>query len=64
MDADRNIIPIVEGDQGEGMMDPLTDDDIKEAEQQRSFDEAIKLERRKLEKLKKFNIRDYDRGKR
>jgi len=25
MDADRNIIPIVEGDQGEGFMDPVED---------------------------------------
>ena len=30
MDANRRIIPIVEGDQGEGIMDPLDIDDLKE----------------------------------
>lgn len=28
MDADGNVIPIVEDDQGEGMKDPLTIDDL------------------------------------
>ena len=28
MDADRNIIPLVDDDQGEGVKDPLTIDDL------------------------------------
>lgn len=37
MDADLRIIPIVEDDQGEGIKDPLTMDDIAEIYKEGSF---------------------------
>ena len=38
MDADGHIIPIVEGDQGEGMKDPL---DLDDPEVRKQFKQAL-----------------------
>ncbi len=40
MDANRNIIPMVEDDQGEGVKDPLTIDDIIQLENNPFFLES------------------------
>ena len=55
MDADGRIIPIVEGDQGEGVKDPLDVDDILKALKAQQDEEWKLLQRkwRKEEKLRK-----------
>lgn len=53
MDAERRIIPIVEGDQGEGMMDPyegLTFDERGEALRQH------KIAKKKNKKRNKYHL--------
>lgn len=42
MDADRNIIPIVEGDQGEGIMDPIDTPDGLPKEIRDAYKKALR----------------------
>jgi len=61
MDADRNIIPVVEGDQGEGFMDPIDSDvELSKRERQLKNEQKVEIltqERRNRRKLRKMGLR-------
>jgi hypothetical protein len=52
MDADNRIIPVVEGDQGEGWKEPLSEQDLKDimAERERMHKQWQKKEERSSQK--------------
>ena len=60
MDASGNIIPIVEDDQGEGMKDPLTLDDLLE---KGYYKEAMFRADKNLQKLIHKNLQFHRRKK-
>ena len=56
MDADGRIIPMVEDDQGEGVKDPLTLDDILDQD----FNEQLQEHRKDL--FKQMVDKEYKKG--